>query len=154
MPTISMLAFASSKGTGRFAAQPRRKRHNEYSSGRFLRPARPFRHRSHRRPDRERTDRRGSPRLRCAFRPGLSVFTATAGARRGLARPPRLPGSRLPAASFCRRRSKAAANRCNFMRSKRSPSSRPQRKHDGIAPKRMTQITAPPERIGYTAHGP
>ena len=76
------------QGAGGAAAQPGRRRHEQYPSGRFLRPARPLRHRSDRRADRERGDGGRSARLRRPLRPGLSVFAAAAGARGSAGRAP------------------------------------------------------------------
>ena len=82
---LTARGFPLHQGAGVVAAQPGRQRHGQYPSGRLLRFARPFRHRSHRRTDRKRVDRGRSSRLRRALRPGLSVLAAAAGARGGAA---------------------------------------------------------------------
>ena len=46
--------FRFIKASGDAVAQPRLRQHHQYPSGGFFRPARPFRHRSHRRPHRDR----------------------------------------------------------------------------------------------------
>ena len=105
------------QGAGGAVAQPGRRRLDRHPSGRFFRPARPLRHRSHRRPDRERMQR-------------WSIFSITMSAS---------------GRAFCsRRRGRCARKRCRAWRRCGQNSARSdapsRRKRAGAAAARLRQL--------------